>query len=127
MGWTWYLPNDFQFFLLIPLIVFLLYKKRVFGLLFIGGYQLIFFILTIVVAYAYNLRPSYFEATDEYYKLYYHRPFIRIPPFTIGVISALMLYCYNFEKPQESFLKRVMDKIHYSRFLRIILYILGTA
>lgn len=39
MGWTWYLPNDFQFFLLVPILVWLFYRKRVIGLIFVAIYQ----------------------------------------------------------------------------------------
>lgn len=126
MGWTWYLPNDFQFFLLIPLFVYLLFHKRVLGMIFIGVFQGVWFIITIIVAYAYNLRPSYFEATNDYWDWYYYRPYIRIPPFTIGVFTALMLYSFNFEKADESRLKRWMDKVHESRALRMLLYFIGS-
>ena len=125
MGWTWYLPNDFQFFLLIPLLVFLLYHKRIFGMIFIITYQIVCFAVTIFVAYEYNLRPSYLEATDNYYTLYYHRPYIRIPPFTIGVMAALFLYCFKNEEPEVSPIKRIMDRIYASRVIRFIFYIVG--
>ena len=126
MGWTWYLPNDFQFFLLIPLLVYLLYRRRMIGIIFISVFQIICFVVTIIVAYEYNLRPSYFEATGDYYKLYYYRPYIRIPPFTIGVFTALFLYSYNFEEPEDSFIKRMMNRVHNSRCIRLVLYFFGS-
>mmetsp|Transcript_7217 Transcript_7217/g.8192 ORF Transcript_7217/g.8192 Transcript_7217/m.8192 type:complete len:491 (+) Transcript_7217:507-1979(+) len=127
MGWTWYLPNDMQFFLLIPIIVFLLYHKRVAGILFLAGYQIACYIFTIVVAIQFDLSPSYFEATDSYYKLYYHRPFARIAPFTIGVLVALLLYSFHNETPEASVFKRVMDKVHSSRLVRVAMYVVGSA
>ena len=127
MGWTWYLPNDMQFFLLIPLLVFLLYRKRTFGLIFIGVFQAICFAVTIALAYVDNMSPSYFEANDRYYKFYYHRPWARIAPFFVGVIVAVLLYSFNNETPEESRLKRIMDKLDQSKAFRIVLYILGTA
>lgn len=36
LGWTWYLPNDMQFFLLLPLFVYLLYRWRVIGIITIS-------------------------------------------------------------------------------------------
>ena len=126
MGWTWYLPNDFQFFLLIPLLVHLLYHRRTIGMIFIAVFQGICFAATIAVAYSYNLRPSYFEATDDYFNLYYYRPYIRIPPFIIGVLTALCLYSYNFESAEQSRLKRIMDKVHTSALVRYIMYFFGT-
>jgi hypothetical protein len=103
VGWTWYLPNDFQFFLLVPLLAFLLYKKRKIGFIFIGIFQAICFAVTIAIGYLEDLSPSYFKATDDYYKLYYHRPWARIPPFFIGVIMAVFLYSFNNENSDESF------------------------
>ena len=95
MGWTWYLPNDMQFFLLIPLIVYLLFHRRMIGLAFVYGYQVLSYGLTIFSAFEYNLSPSYFRTNDDYYRYFYHRPFARIGPFTIGFIAALMLYSFH--------------------------------
>jgi len=126
MGWTWYLPNDFQFFLLIPLLAFLLYKRKTIGLIFIGVFQAICFGITIYSAYAQDLSPSYFEATDNFYKLYYHRPWARIPPFFVGVIVAVLLYSFKNEEASESKCKRMMDKIDNSKKIRMIMYVSGT-
>lgn len=82
--------------------------------------------MTIYVAYDYELRPSYLEATSDYYIYYYHRPYIRIPPFTIGTLAALALYCFNNETPEESRMKRWMDVIYNSRLVRVIMYVVGT-
>ena len=36
MGWTWYLPNDFQFYIVAALLVPLFYKKQYLSLGLIG-------------------------------------------------------------------------------------------
>jgi peptidoglycan/LPS O-acetylase OafA/YrhL len=125
MGWTWYLANDFQFFLLIPLLVFLLFKNRTIGLVFVGVLQTVCFIITFIVAWDGNMSPSYFKATDDYSNFYYHRPWARISPFFIGVIAALLLHAFKNDVPEVSRCKRIMDKIDQSKIIRLILYITG--
>ncbi len=41
MGWTWYLPNDFQYFLLLPIIVPIYYRNPKLAMLLFGGITLI--------------------------------------------------------------------------------------
>lgn len=125
MGWTWYLPNDMQFFLLIPIIVFLLYKNKVMGLLFIAVFQAGCFAITIFSAYRNNMSPSYFEATEAYYRYYYHRPWARIAPFFVGVIVACALHAFKNERPEESRFKRIMDKVDSSKVVRYTMYVIG--
>ena len=118
MGWTWYLPNDMQFFLLIPILVYLIYKNRTLGLIFIAILQIISFTVTFSVAWSQNMSPSYFRATAEYYSQYYSRPWARISPFFIGVVVAVCLYSFKNDSPEESRTKRIMDKINESRVIR---------
>jgi peptidoglycan/LPS O-acetylase OafA/YrhL len=125
MGWTWYLPNDFQFFLLIPLLVFLLFKNRTIGLTFIAVFQTIAFTVTFIAAWVQDMNPSYVRATDDYYHLYYHRPWARIAPFFIGVVIALLLHSFKNDTAEESRCKRLMDKIDQSKPIRLVMYITG--
>ena len=123
--WTWYLPNDMQFFLLVPILAYLLYHKRLYGFIFISIYQTLWFAGTIYAAFELNLSPSYLKATESYYFYFYHRPFARIGPFTVGVLAALMLFSFKNESPENSLIKRFMDKISNHRAIRIVMYFLG--
>ena len=125
MGWSWYLPNDMQFFLLVPILAYLLYNKRLYGFIFISIYQTLWYAGTIYAAFELNLSPSYLKMTDNYYLYYYHRPFARIGAFTIGVLAALMLFSFKNESSESSILKRTMDKINNYRTIRIIMYLIG--
>jgi len=126
MGWTWYLPNDMQFFLLIPPLVFLLYKSRMIGFLVIALLQMAAFAATFTIAWKGNMGPSYFRATSDYYRLYYQRPWARISPFFIGVIVAVLLYSFKNDDPKDSICKRIMDKINQNMIIRIIMYVVGS-
>jgi len=126
VGWTWYLPNDMQFFLLIPILVWILFRSRKLGFLFIALTQLICFIATFTVAWIQGMSPSYFRATSAYYREYYHRPWARIPPFFIGVVVAVLLHAFKNDSPEQSVCKRIMDKINESRLIRFIMYFSGT-
>ena len=123
--WTWYLPNDMQFFLLVPILAYLLYHKRLYGFIFISIYQTLWYAGTIYAAFELNLSPSYLKATESYYFYFYHRPFARVGPFTVGVLAALMLFSFKNESPENSLIKRFMDKISNHRAIRIVMYLLG--
>ena len=96
------------------------------GLVFIGIFQLACFTATFISAWYLGLSPSYFETTDDYSRHYYHRPWARIPPFFVGVIVAVLLHSFKNDTPEESRLKRIMDKINESKIIRIIMYVSGT-
>ena len=118
MHWAWYLPNDMQYFFLIPIIVYLLYHKRAFGFAFIAFYQTLCFVITIFYANKYNLEVSAKRSTDHYNEYFYRTAYSRIAPFTIGVFVALLLYSFKNESEDESILKRWMDKINSSLLIR---------
>lgn len=127
MGWTWYLPNDMQFFLLVPLIVYLLYHRRTVGLAFVCAYQVVSYGLTMYSVIEHDLNPSHFKAGANFDKYFYHRPFARIGPFTIGVVTALMLYSYHNDAANSNATKRAMDVINSNVVVRATMYVVGAA
>ena len=77
MGWTWYLANDFQFYLLVPLFVKLYYSKRRIFYVLLGVLVLVSISVQMVVIMANNFSPSYLTYNDEYWTLFYVKPWSR--------------------------------------------------
>ena len=125
MNWSWYLANDMQFFLFIPIIVYLLYHKRIFGMLFIAFYQICCYGLTLYYTIKYDLNASYRYVDHEYYSYYYSPPYSKIASYTIGILVAIMLYSFKNETEEESILKKIMNRIDNQLIIRAIMYVLG--
>lgn len=115
ISWTWYLPNDFQFFLLQPLFVWLFYHRRKLGLIVFAGLQTVCWIATMIILFVYDFSSSYKGATDDYWYIYYHKPWCRIGPYMVGLLSALILYSFKNETRSESAIKRFSDVIDKSK------------
>ena len=127
MGWSWYLADDMQFFIFIPIIVYLIYHKRIFGMLFIVFYQTGCFGLTLYFIIKYDVKATYSEISHNYYSYYYYPAYSRFAPFTIGILVAMMLYSFKNETEEESIWKKIMNKIDNQIIIRAIMYILGIA
>lgn len=127
MGWTWYLPNDIQFFALLPLIVYLLYHKRVVGMLFIGVVMIASFVASLIILQLSGFGPSTFAIQESYYRVYYMKPYMRISPFLIGNYVGLMIYSFRNDDPSESRIKRFCDFVKKYWVVRQISYWTGLA
>lgn len=92
MTWSWYISTDIQFYLLIPPVVYLLYHKRILGLLFIAFYQSMGFGLSLYFTLKYDLTEAIKYSSDDYYTYFYYPSYTRAGPFTIGILVALLLY-----------------------------------
>ena len=89
-GVAWYLPNDFQYFLLLPLLCVLhIYKgsKAVYGACFAMCLASIIFAWDIA-----ERKKMSFATFDQttYMQDYYYRPWTRAPPYFIGVAAAVL-------------------------------------
>jgi hypothetical protein len=49
-------------------------------------------ILQIIMIAANDLSASYFSYKDEYFSIYYVKPYARLPAFLIGVLFGFMHY-----------------------------------
>jgi len=125
VSWSWYISNDFQFFLLQPMFVYLFFHWRKLGLFVFGSLQVACWIVTIVILVIYDFNSSYKKVTTNYWIIYYQKPYCRIGAYLIGLLSALLLYSFKNETSQESVFKRIADKIDRVKFLWWSFYFIG--
>lgn len=92
MGWTWFIANNFQFLLTVPLIAQLYLKKRNVFFYALGGIFTICTIIQLIVIIADDLSSSYFNYQNLYWTNYYVKPYARYPVFLIGLLAG----CIHF-------------------------------
>lgn len=104
MPWTWYLANDFQFFLILPFLVQLYHdrtkRKQVFTYVMLGLLGMCT-VIQMVVILANSLSVSYFTYKDEYWSVYYVKPYSRLPVFLVGVVAGCSYFTFKKEKWEE--------------------------
>ena len=126
MEWTFYLADDFQFFLLVPLLIWL-YRSRGKRAYFYGVICLLwamYLISTPLVTYYKELSPSYLRFSQEYLTYYFYPPWTRISPFLIGIFVGLMYASYR-EEGVHNWLVKMAYAIRKFRFLRWGMYTIG--
>ncbi|XP_032070149.1 O-acyltransferase like protein [Thamnophis elegans] len=95
-GWTWYLANDFQFYFITPLLVFLSSRRKCWlvisgTFLFLATFTataLISFFYRLPVANPHDMRQM---STVMYFLEYYSKPYCRYGPFLVGVFLGLFM------------------------------------
>ncbi|XP_071804835.1 nose resistant to fluoxetine protein 6-like [Asterias amurensis] len=104
MGWSWYLANDMQFFIISPPILYMLYKKPKIGLAVIATLCLGSFGITAYIATYYGvpvwLHPAYNNNTLVVYgdvgaDIIYGKPYCRIPTYLVGMVAGYIIYKQN--------------------------------
>ncbi|KAK3241267.1 hypothetical protein CYMTET_48950 [Cymbomonas tetramitiformis] len=87
MPWTWYLANDFQFFIL-GLLILVLYARTKRGAAALTG------LLIIVSSVAAGVITDYYDldtgASDETHDKLYDKPYIRMGAYLVGVLVAML-------------------------------------
>ena len=87
VGWVWYLANDFQFFLLTPFILLIMYFNKIIG--FVVNLMIICLSIMagMLVTWKYNLLlPS--TNNDDFGTNYYEKPWCRMASYMVGVLLA---------------------------------------
>ncbi|XP_069119757.1 nose resistant to fluoxetine protein 6-like [Argopecten irradians] len=97
MGWSWYLSNDMQFFVISPLLLVPLYRKKFAGLV-VCVVALFASLLTTGILSTYNkwivtalLPGASIDETNSYDEEYYGKPWCRISPYIIGIMTGFAL------------------------------------
>ena len=103
LGWTWYLANDMQFYIISPLILIPIYHLFPVGLSVAAVFTLIGFVVTAtltgifdfqantfsLIAYGYENIPN---TTVTYSDLIYIKPWNRVSGYMVGLILGYILY-----------------------------------
>jgi len=103
-GWSWYLANDMQFYVISPIILYCMYKFKWLGVSITNGILLLAcFIVNGVLIYHYKLSPLFADyhqnledpnsnkPTLDYFKYVYEVPYTRISPYLVGLVLGYIL------------------------------------
>ncbi|XP_069119723.1 nose resistant to fluoxetine protein 6-like [Argopecten irradians] len=97
MAWSWYLSNDMQFFVISPLLLVPLYRKKFAGLA-VCVVALFASLLTTGILSTHNkwivttfLPGTSMDETMSYQDGYYSKPWCRISPYIIGIMTGFAL------------------------------------
>ena len=128
-GWTWYLANDMQFFLLSPFILIPFCLRQVYGYIITLSLMGCSFIVQFIVVYHYGLTPSLrvdFAQINKQQTYFFVAPWCRVNTFLLGILFSFgyLQYRQPYKFPSH-FWKRVNNKIRRSPKLRMIQYICG--
>ncbi|CAD8208487.1 unnamed protein product [Paramecium octaurelia] len=126
-GWGWYLSNDFQIFLITPILLIIYAKNRKIGLTIIISMLIgsIFSAYYIAYSHDFHLQMATPNAKPQpdYQDVFYFKPWIRISPYLIGILFGFF-YC-NYISGQNQKLVQVAQQIKDSVVIRTLFYVFG--
>ena len=100
MNWTWYLACEMQFFLLVPILVEAYYQNRVRFWLLVVFVWSVASLFSFVVIVKNDLSASYFSYKDEYWTVFYEKPFSRVPAYLIGMVFGCSYFSFKHERDE---------------------------
>jgi peptidoglycan/LPS O-acetylase OafA/YrhL len=127
---AWYLPNDMQFFIVsLPIMYLYVRHSRIFGwaLLLMGiGFSII---SNASISYNEHLHANLSHPeNDKLMHDLYIKPYNRVAPYFIGLLTGFIYYSYKKKKTGEEFdalAAAIAESINNSRIVRFIMYGLG--
>ncbi len=131
LGWSWYLANDFQLYLLVPILCLLYSHRKLFGSLALAGLFAICFVAQIATFIHYKISIDIVHrVSPAFWSKYYDKPFCRAAPFLLGVLFAWIYQARgktNSEDTTPSVIVRANSAIRDNAILRYVMYLVGIA
>ncbi len=125
VGWIWYTSIDFQFFILSPFAVYLYSKWRKLGMFVLALVMAASLLVTWGIASKYNIWASMSRVNDDFYGLYYDKPYCRAPAYIVGLMLGLLYYDSRNEPGPA--LAKINSAISDNIVVRGIMYVAGLA
>ena len=95
-------------------------KKRHLFYVVLGIIALFNVIVQMVVIVSNSLSASYFTYSDDYYALYYVKPYSRMNQFLLGIIAGCFYYSYELELEDPSFFTNFLSNVQKSKTYTIV-------
>ncbi|XP_052225024.1 nose resistant to fluoxetine protein 6-like [Dreissena polymorpha] len=95
MGWSWYLANDMQFYIISPLILILFYSRLggvILSVAFVLGNFISAGVLTNVHNFSVSIMQRNKDEKGDSIELIYIKPWTRIGPYIVGLLTGYILY-----------------------------------
>jgi len=137
MSWSWYLANDFQFFILATLIIPFFHHWPKVGLTIVSLFIIVSGIISVWLTYQYHLKAFWItgvlkamhgdmsEVSDvmNMIKYIYFKPWARVQPYMVGVVMGYVQLHYKpiFQTRRASWRKKA---VHVFMFL-VMLAVMG--
>ncbi|CAG9332898.1 unnamed protein product [Blepharisma stoltei] len=103
---SWYLANDMQFFILTPPILYIYHKyNKYFGWAVLWALTGISILVTGLIAHHFTLNamPTAQINGINYFQYYYNKPYCRVAPYIMGIITGLVIYAYRAYKDKKNY------------------------
>ena len=94
-GGSWFIANYFQFFIVTPIFVVLLYKKPMLGVTVTAGAVISSCMLAASLTAYLNLGPTMLLGNAGNYLLLYRVPWIRVTAFLVGVLGGWFYWVFG--------------------------------
>lgn len=127
---SWYIPNDVQFFIIALIIIYLyVNQNRLYGwvlILFTISFSII---ATIIIAYDEHLEVNLLKTNpSSYLHDFYYKPYCRIAPYLLGLLTGFIYYSKSFSESSEKFdtiSSKIIKLISENAYIRMTMYFLG--
>ncbi len=132
LGWSWYLANDFQLYLLVPILCILYSQRKLFGFLALAALFAISVVTQIAVFTKYEISIDIVHRiSPKFWSKYYDKPYCRIAPFLLGVLFAWIYQAKGKTSSggdtNPSLVVRANSTIRDNAVIRYVMYLAGIA
>lgn len=128
-GWSWYLANDIQFFLITPIILHIYHARSK-----IAGWGIFMMLIGVHIVSNWMIADHYEYPVamlgvggDSFYKQYV-KPYCRIGPYILGIIFGIIYYTKKLYARNGDIYDKLgfkIVKLYESRYVRYISYLAG--
>jgi len=131
MPWTWYLACDFQLFIIVPFLSYIVARSKKIGLLSLFGLFIFSVVLQASIIQYYHLDPNMLEMSYvDYTEKFYYPSYCRCLPYFVGIFLGWMYLSHaKKDEPAASYplFNRINEIILNNSGVRYLMYVFGFA
>lgn len=136
---TWYLANDIQFFAILCGLLMLYFKNKKHYYIALGSLSCFCLLIQLITILTNDLVASYLADQDEYWSVYYYKPYTRMHGYLIGIFLGVEYFNYKYNRivitvsedenpapPQKSKVEKICEALKNSKKNAIFSMLIGT-